>query len=232
MVRLALPRSILARLIMSPTSPFLSALLHPTHTNCVPNLATRFALVFRHVLPTYASLHCIPPLIFKRDLLFNRRSPPRSAAEEGKVEEIEGGLASAQEGAEVVVKTEGQGVVRLVAEHGEVKKRPLKGRVNWKEVWKMLWRSVRGTVRSGSFLSMFVVIYHGKSNHLGSYQLFSDALWITGVICAQQNIHPLLPRRLARATTQTHWFAGLLTSLALFIEEKVRLCQLRHAFTS
>lgn len=41
-----------------------------------------------------------------------------------------------------------------------------KARVNWSEVWKMLWRSLKGTARSGSFLSMFVVIYHGKSPSL------------------------------------------------------------------
>ena len=106
-----------------------SSALHPDHTHCIPNLFTRFLLVFQHMLPVYAALHFIPQLIFKRRLLFSR-----------PVDVSEKDILSS-----------------------DPPKRTRKGAINWKELTKLLWRGLKGTLRSGSFLSGFVVIFHGQS---------------------------------------------------------------------
>lgn len=50
-----------------------SELVHPEADSCLSAQFSKFGGAFKFILPTYALLHFIPDLIFKRKLLMKRR---------------------------------------------------------------------------------------------------------------------------------------------------------------
>ncbi|KAL7417966.1 hypothetical protein BDY24DRAFT_4964 [Mrakia frigida] len=163
--------------------------LHPDHDSCTMNLVARFFLVFKHMLPVYGALHFIPQLIFKRRLLFSQPSssdPPSPISDDLDGEKTPPAL--------------------------EGRRRTMRaGGINWKELTKLLWRGIKGTLRSGSFLGGFVVIFHA-------------------IVCLQHKIYPLLKNRTRLrellVAPQYMWFAGFMTTFSLFLEEKRRRSEL------
>ncbi|CED83154.1 Uncharacterized conserved protein [Phaffia rhodozyma] len=159
-----------------------AAILHPMNDHCTPMLVNRFFMVFQHMLPIYSALHLIPPLILKRAQLFQVSATPTL---------------------EILPEKDGWNGEKE-KERYAIKERRKPG-INWREVGLTLWRGVKGTMRSGTFLSMFVVIYHG-------------------VICLQPVVYPYTKgwsRRFINSK-RYFWLAGFLTHFSLLFEKKGR----------
>lgn len=148
--------------------PSRSALLQPSHDRVLPNLLARFGLVFKGALPVYAALHTLPAVFLKRRKLVRRKTPQAeedAPADEGAVGDVE------QEKGPVDSSTAALGLnIGRSASGLQTPKRsspPAAAgwtrwwrQIHWAELLKLLRRAVVGTVRSGTFLALFVVIYH------------------------------------------------------------------------
>jgi hypothetical protein len=146
-----------------------SALLQPTHDRVLPNLLARFGLVFKGALPVYAALHTLPAVFLKRGSLVRRR---KVVVEDAPLPEVDdSGLLAVQLATTPSSMTALELKLTPTA-NAEQAKAVSSGRrtsawaswwrkIHWAEVLKILRRSIVGTARSGTFLALFVVIYHG-----------------------------------------------------------------------
>lgn len=161
----------------SPPLSHFRALLQPSHDRVLPNLLSRFGLVFKGALPVYAALHTLPAVFLKRGSLVRRKTNAEDAPRSDSGEVAAKVIVVADEAKPSVTPptgTNGLGFELGPSRTAKVKtlSRPPTAtktwqswwrKIHWAEVIKILRRAVVGTARSGTFLALFVLIYHGQS---------------------------------------------------------------------